>query len=236
MKRSAFGIFFAFILGLSFIFIKPVLAAEPQALFSWKAQNYVPVWYEGKSFPINRTTITASFEAVSQSRADFGKIIDLSNTDIKWYFNNNLVKEGNNLKTISVVKDDFPRNVVNIKVSFNFSDSDSGENYVTNQYLAIPIYSPDVVILTNKQDLTTSVNGILNLKAVPFFFNAVSDYLNLNWSVNGQSVPLGSDPYGLDLKIGSDVPYQQARINISASNPDNVLEQASKSILFNVMN
>src|SRR3989338_8026257 len=65
--------------------------ALPQFLVSWQAQSYAPARYQGKIFPTKGTPIVISFELI-----DNGKIVDLSKTAVRWYINDELVKNEDN--------------------------------------------------------------------------------------------------------------------------------------------
>ncbi|MCL5004571.1 MAG: hypothetical protein M1170_01335, partial [Patescibacteria group bacterium] len=56
-------------------------------LTTWKADGFVPAWYEGKILPSRGSRVSVSFELLKN-----GKISDLSNVVVRWYVNDNLVK------------------------------------------------------------------------------------------------------------------------------------------------
>ncbi|KKS82762.1 MAG: hypothetical protein UV58_C0005G0016 [Candidatus Wolfebacteria bacterium GW2011_GWC1_43_10] len=211
------------------------LAAEPLLLFSWKAQNFVPDWFGGKSLPINQTKILMSFEAVSQSQADLGKIMDVSEKEISWYVNDKTVGKGKGLKSVTVTKDDFPRDSIDVKIKGEFYDADAKESYFVNKYFTVPISEPEIVLSYKKTENYFSLNETARFDLFPFFFNVASDFLDIGWRVNEREInPLLRENLFLDLKVSDMPPTGQVRISASAKNARDVLEDASKSLIFKV--
>ena len=203
--------------------------ASPQFLVSWQAQNYVPSWYQGKILAVNGTPVSISFELV-----DGGKIADLSKTIIRWYVNDDLVRNENNGLGIK-----------NLKI--NIPDSNGGQTNIRiavvgyrcgdliDKILEIPVVGPEAIINAPYPNKAIKI-GLSNFGVNPFFFN-ISDIDNLlvNWSVNGQAPANSNNPYLLSLNIGSDTPQNtQINISVSVKNILKSLEFASQSIQLQV--
>jgi len=59
---------FCMVAVLFLLIFNPVFAASaPQFLTSWKAYNYTPDWYQGKSFPVYSTPVEVAFELYYKS-------------------------------------------------------------------------------------------------------------------------------------------------------------------------
>ncbi|MFA6136229.1 MAG: hypothetical protein WC705_02635 [Candidatus Paceibacterota bacterium] len=231
--RINFVLISVFCLLVGFLFINVALAEEPEVIFSWKANSYAPEWFGGKIFPINQSKITTSFEAVSQNNSDFGKILNLSSKNIKWFVNNSLYKEGKGLKSVVITKDDFPRDNIEVKINFEIFDENKNYNLFVNRYFSIPIVSPEIVISHKKTDLLVSLNEKINFKAFPFFFSGSLKNLTAKWTVNSIQVERDFENlFDLVLNIASESPTKQVTVEGFINNLNNQRESASKSILF----
>ena len=210
-------------------------AAEPQFLVSWEAKNTVPVWFEGKSFPTNESTVAASFELVSQNKADFGKVISLSNREVRWYLNDQLVRRGNGLQTFNVGVGDFPGSETDVRISVEFYDSETKETRFIDYRFAVPVIDPVVVLWHPSFSLSLPLNQEVVITAFPFFFNVADRLLNVIWDVNGKQAERDAfNPLQLALKVSGDVPFDQVRVGLRAENPRNSFESVSTSRVFTV--
>lgn len=212
-------------------------AAEPTFLISWKAQNYTPPTFFGKSFPTYETPITASFELISNNAADKGKVFDVSNRDVRWYINNRLVARGIGLKTFTFRNPMFSGGEINMKVSVSFFDAEApvdSREYFVSGYVKIPSVSPEVVIQSQRFNRAIPAGSTLTLHALPLFFNSSLDALSIVWDVNGQSpASIGEDPFLLRVTLPSSLP--PGPIDVVGVIRDLVgKESASGSLSFNI--
>src|SRR3989338_2362373 len=65
-------------------------------LVSWRAKNYAPPQFLGKTFPNNGVAVEIGFDFIDRNR-----IVDLSNTEIRWTLDNAPAAAGLGLKTFS---------------------------------------------------------------------------------------------------------------------------------------
>lgn len=213
---------------------KSAFAADPQFMVSWKTNSIVPSWYEGKSFPTKGSRVTVSFELISQNSADFGKLVDVSGSQVKWYLNGRFYTQQTGLKSLTFTNNLFPGSSINIGISVEVTNPSDGTTIFMDKSASIPVISPEMIINNNIFDKTISSNSTLNLTAAPFFFNVVSlNNVSAVWDVAGQQSDKNSDnPFSLALKLGQNVPSGPLDINITAQNIYNALENAVSSIEF----
>ena len=204
---------------------KNSLAASPQFLVSWQVENYAPAWYQGKIFPVKDTPIVVSFELIEN-----GRLVNLSNQKIRWYINDDLVKnedDGLGIKSIRFNIPDYRGRETTIKI-------------VVWDYLAealykivqIPVLSPEAVI--DYPYPTKEINtGLSIFQVIPFFFNVQSiNDLAAEWSANGEKAgEPGDNSWQLKLNIDSQTKSGTAvDLTTSINNPLQLLESATKSI------
>jgi len=172
---SAFYILFLF---SSFNFA--YAQAGYEFLTSWKADSFAPVWYEGKILPTRGSRVSVSFELLSN-----GKISNLSNTAVRWYVNDDLVKNENNglgIKNYSFTVTDYPGNNTEIRIAIPDYNGQS-----LNKIIEIPVNSPEVVVESPAFSLN-NISKTAVFKANPFFFNVKTmKNLSFQWTANGQS-------------------------------------------------
>jgi len=200
--------------------------ASPQFLVSWRAQNYAPSWYPGKILPANKTPIEISFELI-----DNGKLADLSKTKVRWYINDNLIKNENDGLGIKKIKFNIPDYAGNeTEVRIIVVDYLGGEQI--DKIIAIPTVSPETVIEAPYLNGEIGV-GTSNFRALPFFFNITNlNNLSVEWSANEQkSEGFFDNPWLLNLNIDSKTPLgTEIRLSALVKNPSKELEFASKNI------
>ncbi|MEK9183879.1 MAG: hypothetical protein AAB890_02295 [Patescibacteria group bacterium] len=144
----------------------------PILIITWKANNYVPAFYLGKSLPIAKTKIDVALQLL-----DNKKLTDLSKNDIRWYVNNKLENSGIGLVNFSFASPYLGEESILLRtVVLNYK---GGE---WNQFLTIPIAKPEAII-----DAADSSQ----LKPLPYFFNIPSDNkLKVDWDEDGKYVTL----------------------------------------------
>ena len=239
MSRRLIKIF----LGLGLVIIlavligpKSVLATSPTFLVSWKADNYAPLQYFGKIFPVNQTKITVSFEMVSNNPDDSGKLVDLSGSEVRWYVNDQIMYKENGRKTMSFVTSDSGGAETNVKISAEYFDKVLGYSSFVNRYLTIPLVSPEVVINNVGFSASLSQKTSSRIFAIPYFFNSDFKNLSVKWSINDQNVAVDpKDPWNLDLSLGSNYPARAiVKITAVVSNILEGLPSASKDFYLTV--
>ncbi len=232
MSKSSKFLIFSLVIIFSFLISRESFAVEPNFLVSWTSKNYVPSWFEGKKFPVNQSQITVNIEMISNNLATKGKLIDLKNSEIRWYIDGEYYDSGNGLKSINFINKEFFGTSLDVKLSVEYLDDSNNETYFVNKYFSIPIYNPEVSIKSKQQDNFISKDNELEFEAVPFFFNSPINLLKFNWEVDGNIVD--SKDSSLIIKSNSDIPKDSIFVSLSVSNIINSLEQATKSIVLKV--
>ncbi len=195
---------------------------SPQFLVSWKAYNYTPNFYQGKSFPIYSTPTEISFELLENN-----KLVNLSNYEIRWYLNNTLFIKGKGLQTISFVpKNQASTNIVIRIAVVNYK----GEEL--NKLIYIPVKNSELILDSPYLTNIVEVGKTYQFKALPFFFNADNaNNLFFDWTVNDQPVISDENPDVLNLTISTSTPSgMEININATVKNTLSVLELATKNL------
>lgn len=213
-----------------------VQAADPQFLVSWKADTSVPQSYAGKSLPVSGSTITVSFELIGVTGNQAGKILDLTNSNVRWYINGNLISQGNNEKTFSFITSDNNDTETDVKISAEYADPVAGYSYFVDKYVTIPLSHPQVVINQNGVGSSVAIGSGTKLFALPYFFNTLIKNLSIQWAANGQNIPTDpKDPWSLDVKIGSNyISGAQVTITAIVQSIFDSSMQAQKSLIITV--
>ena len=227
---------FVFLIIIAVFGASSVQAADPQFLVSWKADTSVPPSYAGKSLPVSGSTITVSFELIGVAGNQVGKILDLTNNNVRWYVNGNLLSQGNNEKTFSFITTDNNDTETDVKISAEYADPVAGYSYFVDKYITIPLSHPQVVINQNGMSSSVAIGTGTKLFALPYFFNTLMKNLSIQWSADGQDIPIDpKDPWNLNVNIGSNY-ISGAQVTISAI-VQNILDssmQAQKSVIITV--
>lgn len=172
--------------------------AAPQFLISWKADSYVPSWYEGKVLPSRGTPVTVSFELI-----DGGRTANLSGTAVRWYINNKLVRNetsGLGIQSISFAIPDYGGQETEVRITIpNYRGSE------LNHILRIPVKNPEAVL--DGKFISRGVKAGDNaFEAIPLFFNVkdIND-LGFDWTANGQEANVDTTtPWKLNLNVDQD--------------------------------
>lgn len=187
--------------------------ATPEFMVTWRARAYVPSDYRGKILPSPTSPIEFAFELLEN-----GRIINLSNNEIRWYINNKFQKSGLGLKILTYAppRPDTGNRILKIEVR-NYR----GQHW--QEFLTIPTTRPEVMILPT---------GSNSFKALPYFFNVAGlQNLSFNWRVNNQN-PEGL-PENPDLLTIAEAPSgTELSIDLIVRNLGQIIELASHSIKF----
>jgi hypothetical protein len=213
-----------------------VQAADPQFLVSWKADTSVPQSYTGKSMPVNGSTITVSFEMIGDSGNQSGKILDLTNNNVRWYINGDLLSQGKNEKTFSFITADDNDTETDVKISAEYADPVAGYSYFVDKYVTIHLSHPQVIVNQSGMGGPVSIGSGTKFFALPYFFNTLMKNLSIQWAANGQTIPTDpKDPWHLNVNIGSNY-VSGAQVDISAivQNIFDMTMQAQKDYIFTV--
>lgn len=209
----------------------PITSAQtsPQFLVSWQAQSYVPAWYEGKIIPSAGSKVSVSFELI-----DGGKIVNLSQTAVRWYLGDKLVKNENSglgIKNYSFINNNYGNDSVDVRISL----PDYNGNTL-DKVISIPLKSPEIDLETKKYDRKLSKGDNLII-GWPFFFNT-NDVKNLafSWSAQGNGVDLSSkNLLFFNVNIGADIQSgTSVMVQSFAQNLKNNIESARKLMQFEV--
>ena len=172
--------------------------AVPQFLVSWQANSYVPVWYQGKIFPVKGSLVNISFELI-----DNGKIADLSKTKVRWYLNDNLVLNENNglgIKQYSFNTTNYSGQDIEVRIAL--FDYKGGSQI--DKIIRIPVVSPEVVIDAPYEKNLIGAGKNLFI-AYPFFFN-IGDLskLSFEWTANEAVIYESENTSRSDLELNID--------------------------------
>lgn len=228
---SLFFILFSFFFLLASYLVDAQTA--PRFLTSWKAQSYVPGWYQGKIFPAPGTPVEVGFELI-----DNGRIADLSETKVRWYLNDNLVRNEENglgIKSLNFIAPQFGGRNVEVRIAvLNYGDG-GGQ---IDEIIHIPVAKPEAVIDAPYPDRLIGV-GKSSFRAAPFFFgtkDVSADNFSFEWSIDGKKVEgFFENQADFVLDVGSQAPAgAKLRLSVLAKNLLKELEFASGDIQLEV--
>jgi len=230
----------AVIFGFSILVLTSILpdqgfltAAEaqtsPEFLVSWRALNFVPSDYRGKSLPSKSSKVEIGFDVI-----DGNKIANLSQNNISWYLGNNQINSGVGMKTTVITIPTEMDQAVRVTIAgYKGAELDFG--------FLLPISKPKIVISAKTPTLTAKNQRFLPVRsnlfeARPFFFNInkLSD-VTFKWQVNNELVSgeVGNPEFlTLNLESNGKPKESQFTISAAASNNNNQLEFGSKLLNF----
>jgi hypothetical protein len=198
-------IFLVFVFLLAGVFSSQAQASTPDFLVSWKAQTSAPFDYLGKNFPVNKSVITVSFELIGTVGSQKGKVLDMTDKEVRWYVNGKLMAQDNNKKTFSFITADDDDSSTDVKISAEYFDPDVGYSYFVNKYISIPLSHPHVVLNSISGGSLVSIGSGIRIFAAPYFFNTPLKNLIIQWVVNGKEIETDvKDPWNLDVNVSSD--------------------------------
>lgn len=194
----------------------------PKFLVSWKAQNYVPPFYTGKSLPSRNTPVRIGLDLV-----DKNKLVNLSAYDIAWFMDGKQIGAGSGLTSMTVVN---PGNLPTIRVEI----SGYSENTLSHSFI-LPTTNPEVVV-DSKNPIGIGSLGEKGFEALPYFFNgdSLNDF-SMRWEVDDKAISGNAgNPQFLTLDFSSPATPSKTSVNITAfvQNLRNQLEFAAKRINF----
>lgn len=191
---------------------------------TWTAENFYPSDYRGKPLPSIETRVVVSTEIIKN-----GKIVDASNTRIKWYVDEKFYKEGNGLKEILFYASKWPGGSHFIRIEA------TQDNLSASKIIEIPVVSKEAVVessLGSKAPANSSVVFV----AVPYFFNvgSISD-LDISWKIQKRDIP-GENKNTLFIQFGTPKNAEQGEVKISAFIKEraNVFQKAVGDFLINI--
>lgn len=197
--------------------ISPLASAQRdpiQAFITWKALNFYPAYFEGKALPSLNSPVTLAVEAARNS-----VLLDLSQAEITWEVDGKFIAGGRGVKraTFTVRKGVGDTHFARVSILLN------RETFETS--LRIPVAASAVVIDAPYPEARGSGGGI-TLRALPFFFNAVSlSDLSFSWLIDGERASAGSDS---ELTISGNAARgtRAFRVTLEAQNLRNLQETA----------
>lgn len=214
---------------------KNIQAAKPLILVTWEAQSSAPKWFEGKALPIEDTKVIFSVEAIGAGNLNKGKLIDLSNREIRWYIEDDLIKKGIGMKTFSEINKNISGIPLSGKVSFDYTDPDTQSREFVSQYFSIPVVRPEVVIDIKRVSDVVYLNEKIEAEGIPFFFNGPTQGLVGTWRINEQQRSFDASTPKIAITIGENIPNNQIQIRLLIENPKNRIEKASAVTFFKAL-
>ncbi|MST04319.1 MAG: hypothetical protein EXS49_02005 [Candidatus Pacebacteria bacterium] len=200
--------------------------SDPQMIITWKADSFIPHWYKGRAMPIRNSNIKTSLVMV-----DNGKIIDLSQYEIRWNGDNGIFEKGIGFVNFSFELDKLisqPQNLTATIVGYN------GENI--KKTITIPVLKPEIGLETNLNRILIEKGGKATLRALPFFFNINNESsINIKWTVNGKILTKESGEKLVELTVPK-FRNERFAIDLLAENRYQELEIASETKYFNSNN
>lgn len=176
-------------IGGSFAFAQSSKTPENFIYLTWESDGMVPVEYQGKALPARFAIIKTSVQPFIYSSKS-GGYLNSDQWTYRWYVNDNLIGEGQGLKSIRFRLKDFDKTAYTVKVSILTSVlSQPIEKTIT-----INLAQPAIFfrVLGEKEILQgqySTTGNLLQLEAVPFFFGGDDpNQLHYMWRINNERV------------------------------------------------
>jgi hypothetical protein len=220
-KNIKFIIFIFFIIAfMGNCFLVQAVTPSNFLNLTWETINNSSISYQGKILASENSVIKFSIQPLIYSN---NKYSDSSIWNYRWYINNEIKKEGKNIKEYRFrvpsygVSDSY-----NVKVVILNGTDAIGEKEIT-----VSIANPKIILIPEDKSLRIIDNTIrankeeIIVKAIPFFLNYENiGALQVNWFVGGQKQTNNSDDYWKFKAIGSIGDF--LNINVRVINNDNV--------------
>jgi len=200
--------------------------AEPYLLATWRANSYVPSFYEGKRVPIQGSVVDVRIELLSG-----GKIVDLKNNEIRWFLDRKKISSGIGKKNFKFLVQNSEGVDNNIKIQIVNLDG----SILLERIIRIPVSRPQVALQTIYPRGLGNYS-LIEASAFPYFFNVNTlNKLNFGWKVNNENVQTDEDSHRLRLELDEG---QTGFLSLESEvlNPQNKLEKARVSNNFNILN
>jgi hypothetical protein len=137
-----------------------------------------------------------------------------------------LVRKGIGLQALTIQNKDYSGYPIEIKIAFDFSDSETGERYFTEHFMSIPVKERKLLVVRRSINTALSPGAEATWYAVPLFFSSSLNASHIHWSVNGKNVDTtNGNPFALTIQAGD--ANQFADVRVSVSNPASLWENAS---------
>jgi len=206
-----------------------ILAAAPTAFaqttenyevfITWRADNFFPSDYSGKAWAAPFSPIEAAAVLTKNK-----KIADLSNAEIFWYLDKELIGKGlgRQSESFNISKQSGDKHFLSVSIK-----TEAGKRH--ESALEIPVLGPKLAIANNFMSNSVPANSRLQMSVVPYFFNIRSlDDLLMKWRVNNQISEGGQ------LTINTGMPVLKIDktffAEIEAQNRKNAFEKISERL------
>lgn len=192
--------------------------SSPQILITWQAHTYAPPAFSGKRLPALGAMLDASLEII-----DKGKSISLSNYNVYWYLDDELLGTGKGLRRVTFPTSNIAAGTMDLRVQI--PDYPGGMLLKT---IEIPVVRPSAVIKHVTSD--SALDKTFSLEGLPYFFNVSTlSSLRFTWRVNGASPAGNSRPDIVTVQVNADAPAGAAiGASLAVQNIQNPLEAASR--------
>lgn len=187
------------LLAVATLLAPPVRAqqSEPKFWITWRAASYVPADFRGKVLPAANSPIVASFELV-----DGGRVVDLSNTTIYWYVDDELVASGRGIKRVEFRAPRFAGGIIDLRVQIpNYKRTPDDPGSTILGAVEVPVARPEAVIDAAYPGGRFTGSSV-TVRGLPYFFLArsIADFV-YSWNVNGSSPANAEDPEVLNIAL-----------------------------------
>lgn len=214
------------ILGLVFIPFKSgaQIAVNP-LIITWQANNYFPADYAGRALVTPNAPIIASVELVQNN-----KFIDITQAEIRWYLDDNMIANGTGLKTVSFSAKQQTDGFQTLRVALKIKNT-SLENSIQ-----IPISQPAVIISFPSAQKTAAAGSQINLQAIPLFFNVDSlSQLVFDWQINNQKITGQGNQVTVKVGVPQSAYQNSIPISVTVQNSENPYEFNKGFIMLSIV-
>jgi hypothetical protein len=186
--------------------------ASPAAVLTWHTTAFAPSDFRGKIFPTSNSYLTGSLVVISQ-----GKVVPLTSQEVRWYVDDELVRSGTGLDSISF-RAPATLGVLDLRAEVPGLD--------LLRTVEIPLVSPKVSIKSPYTGTFSTASPVF--RAQGYFFNVVAaSDLVTSWQANGDAPSDTESPEFLKVSVLPGTPANFIlNLSLLMKNPKNILEAA----------
>lgn len=223
-SKKSIALAVIFVSGLALVHFAAAQTAA-SVIITWQAQNYFPADFPGKASITPGSQVKAAVEELSGNR-----LVNLSQAQISWFVNDNLIQSGVGLKSISFAANPDPNGLVNIRVQVQTGNSSN-----TNS-ISVTASPPFAVIDYPAVQKNIPSGSKVTFTAWPYFFNvnSLSD-LKFTWQLSGQTITSSGNQLVLDVGTPLTANQQMLPVTLTTQNTQNPLEFSRTVSVFNII-
>lgn len=197
-------------------------AAQIQPILTWRAENYYPKTFAGRSFPGPRAPVFVALQVAKD-----GVFVSLNDVYITWFLDGEVYDKGRGKSEVKFYAKKTAGGSYNVKAQAKIGSDDIQKS------VEVPVVKPEVVIVRPFAGNLAFSGEVLNFRAIPYFFTAPQNVLYFYWKLVGYGELTGRGEI-FKFDSGAFGGGGNVTLSVSAQNPSNMLEFGKESLNFNI--